>query len=388
MNGMVYLDNSATTRPDPEVIAVMNEVLQNIYGNPSSLHGLGVKAERLLEKARGHVAQVLGVKEGEIFFTSGGTEANNLAIKGVAWQYEGRGRHIITTEVEHPSVYQVCEQLGERDWDITVLPVDRLGRVSPDQVEEAITEKTVLVTVMHVNNEVGTIQPIEEIGKRLAKYKKVLFHVDAVQSLGKVPLFPREWGVDLLSLSGHKFHGPKGVGCLYIRKGVTLSPLIAGGGQEGGVRSGTQNMPGIAGFAKAALLAEQRQSQLVSRLSKWKAWLIEQVTRSLDGVVVGGDISSTGGAPHIISFAFPGLKAEVIVHALEQEGIYVSSKSACSSKKEQPSRILSAMGYDEQTALGAIRISMGWETTEADVRKCAQALIKVVPNLQQIMKVR
>lgn len=385
---MVYLDNSATTKPDPEVISVINEVMQHIYGNPSSLHGLGAKAERLLERARGHVAQVLGVNEGEIFFTSGGTEANNIAIKGVAWQYEGRGRHIITTEVEHASVYQVCEQLGDRGWQITVLPVDRLGRVSPEEIEAAITDKTVLVSIMHVNNEVGTIQPIAEIGKRLAKYKKVLFHVDAVQSLGRVSLFPREWGVDLLSLSGHKFHGPKGVGCLYIKQGITLSPLIAGGGQEGGLRSGTQNVPGIAGLAKAVLLAKQRQPELIARLSQWKAWLIEQVTRSLKGVVVGGDISPTGGAPHIISLAFPGLKAEVVVHALEQEGIYISSKSACSSKREQPSRILSAMGYDEQTALGAIRISMGWETTEEDVRKCAQALIKVVPNLQQIMKVR
>lgn len=385
---MVYLDNGATTRPDPEVLAVMNDVLQNIYGNPSSLHGLGAKAERLLEKARQAVASTLGVNGREVIFTSGGTEANNTAIKGVALQHQGRGRHLVTTEVEHASVYQVFEQLREMGWRVTVIPVDRQGRVCPEKVEDAVTEETVLVSIMHVNNEVGTIQPIAEIGRRLAKYPKLFFHVDAIQSLGKVPLLPREWGVDLLTLSAHKFHGPKGVGCLYIKKGLALSPLIVGGGQEEGLRSGTQNMPGIAGLAKAALLAQQRHKELAARLFRWKTWLIQKVTTTLDDVVVCGDPSAQGGAPHIISLAFPGLKSEVIVHALEEEGVFVSSKSACSSKKEQPSRVLSAMGLDEETALGAIRISMGWETTEQEIEQCYQALVRVIPNLQRIMKVR
>lgn len=385
---MVYLDNGATTRPDPEVLAVMNDVLQNIYGNPSSLHGLGAKAERLLEKARQAVASTLGVNGREVIFTSGGTEANNTAIKGVALQHQGRGRHLVTTEVEHASVYQVFEQLREMGWRVTVIPVDRQGRVCPEKVEDAVTEETVLVSIMHVNNEVGTIQPIAEIGRRLSKYPKLFFHVDAIQSLGKVPLLPREWGVDLLTLSAHKFHGPKGVGCLYIKKGLALSPLIVGGGQEEGLRSGTQNMPGIAGLAKAALLAQQRHKELAARLFRWKTWLIQKVTTTLDDVVVCGDPSAQGGAPHIISLAFPGLKSEVIVHALEEEGVFVSSKSACSSKKEQPSRVLSAMGLDEETALGAIRISMGWETTEQEIEQCYQALVRVIPNLQRIMKVR
>lgn len=385
---MVYLDNGATTRPDPEVLAVMYDVLQNIYGNPSSLHGLGAKAERLLEKARQAVASTLGVNGREVIFTSGGTEANNTAIKGVALQHQGRGRHLVTTEVEHASVYQVFEQLREMGWRVTVIPVDRQGRVCPEKVEDAVTEETVLVSIMHVNNEVGTIQPIAEIGRRLAKYPKLFFHVDAIQSLGKVPLLPREWGVDLLTLSAHKFHGPKGVGCLYIKKGLALSPLIVGGGQEEGLRSGTQNMPGIAGLAKAALLAQQRHKELAARLFRWKTWLIQKVTTTLDDVVVCGDPSAQGGAPHITSLAFPGLKSEVIVHALEEEGVFVSSKSACSSKKEQPSRVLSAMGLDEETALGAIRISMGWETTEQEIEQCYQALVRVIPNLQRIMKVR
>ena len=294
---MVYLDNGATTRPDPEVLAVMNDVLQNIYGNPSSLHGLGAMAERLLEKARQAVASTLGVNGREVIFTSGGTEANNTAIKGVALQHQGRGRHLVTTEVEHASVYQVFEQLREMGWRVTVIPVDRQGRVCPEKVEDAVTEETVLVSIMHVNNEVGTIQPIAEIGRRLAKYPKLFFHVDAIQSLGKVPLLPREWGVDLLTLSAHKFHGPKGVGCLYIKRGLALSPLIVGGGQEEGLRSGTQNMPGIAGLAKAALLAQQRHKELAARLFRWKTWLIQKVTTTLDDVVVCGDPSAQGGAP-------------------------------------------------------------------------------------------
>ncbi|WP_419179834.1 cysteine desulfurase family protein [Polycladomyces zharkentensis] len=382
---MAYLDNSATTRTDDQVVRVMVEVMNNIYGNPASLHGLGAKAERLVTQAREATARTLGVSPGEIVFTSGGTEGNNTAIKGVAFQYRDRGRHLITTRVEHPSVYGVCKQLEEWGWRVTYLPVDAYGRVRPEDVETAITDETVLVSVMHVNNEVGTIQPIAEIGALLKRHPKVLFHVDAVQSFGKMEVRPKEWGVDLMTLSGHKFHGPKGVGCLYVREGVSLAPLLTGGGQEGGLRSGTHNVPGIAGFAKAALLAKERQPEAVRRWSRWKADLIEQVMSRVEGVRVNGDPSHEGGAPHIVSFSFPGLRSEVIVHALEEENVFVSSKSACSSKGEKPSRILLAMGLDPTAAVGSIRISMGYHTTEEEVERCARALCQVIPRLQKIM---
>ncbi len=384
---MVYLDNSATTRTDPEVIRVMADVMEKVYGNPSSLHGVGDKAHRLIGEAREAVARTLGVQPREIVFTSGGTESNNLAIKGVAERFRNRGRHLITTEVEHPSVYQAFRQLEERGWRVTYLPVDRLGRVSEEDVEKALTEDTVLVSVMHVNNEVGTIQPVEAIGRVLRSRPKVIFHVDAVQAFGKVELDPVRWGVDLLSISGHKFHGPKGVGALYIREGLRLTPLLAGGGQEGGLRSGTENVPGIAGLAKAAILAQQRR-ETVRQWQRWKEELIQAVTSRLEGVVVNGDTTTEGGAPHILSLSFPGLKSEVIVHALEQEKVFVSSKSACSSKKETPSRVLTAMGLDDRTAIGSIRISMGYDTVESDIRQCAQALIRVIPELQRVMKGR
>ncbi len=384
---MVYLDNSATTRTDPEVIRVMADVMEKVYGNPSSLHGIGDKAHRLIGEAREAVARTLGVQPREIVFTSGGTESNNLAIKGVAEQFRNRGRHLITTEVEHPSVYQAFRQLEERGWRVTYLPVDRLGRVSEEDVEKALTEDTVLVSVMHVNNEVGTIQPVEAIGRVLRSRPKVIFHVDAVQAFGKVELDPVRWGVDLLSISGHKFHGPKGVGALYIREGLRLSPLLAGGEQEGGLRSGTENVPGIAGLAKASILAQQRR-ETARQWQRWKEELIQAVTSRLEGVVVNGDTTSKGGAPHILSLSFPGLKSEVIVHALEQEKVFVSSKSACSSKKETPSRVLTAMGLDDRTAIGSIRISMGYDTVESDIRQCAQALIRVIPELQRVMKGR
>ncbi|MFC4076646.1 cysteine desulfurase family protein [Salinithrix halophila] len=384
---MIYMDNSATTRPDPEVIRVMSEVMENVYGNPSSLHGLGGKAERLVKQARQATAKVLGVSPRSLVFTSGGTESNNMAIKGVALQFQNRGRHLITTQVEHASVHQVYEQLEREGWRVTRLPVDEKGRVQPEDVERSLTNGTVLVSVMHVNNETGTIQPIPEIGRLLAGHPKVLFHVDAVQSFGKMDVRPQEWGVDLMSFSGHKFHGPKGTGCLYIREGVRLSPLLSGGGQEEGFRSGTQNVPGIAGFAKAAVLAAGRRKQRLPLFQQWKRELIQLCKEGLTNVRINGDISDAGGAPFILSLSFPGLKSEVMVHALEEEGVVVSSQSACSSKGEKASRILTAMGIDAITAVGTIRLSMGHQTTEDDVHRTAEIFRRVIPRLQQVMKV-
>jgi cysteine desulfurase len=383
---VIYLDNSATTRTHPEVVSVMADVMKNVFGNPSSLHGLGAKAERLVDQARKVIARQLSCSPGEIFFTSGGTESNNLAIQGTADRYRERGRHLITTEVEHPSVYDAFRLLEQKGWKVTFLPVDKTGRVHPDDVERAITDETVLVSVMHVNNETGAVQPIEEIGQRLKKYPRVLFHVDAVQSFGKIPLIPGKCRVDLMSASGHKLHGPKGIGFLYIRKGLSISPLLKGGGQEQGIRSGTENVPGIAGLAKAALLAEGKRDLFLEQCRRWKQDFLRQIIAGIPGVIVNGDPDRD--APYIVSLSFPGLKSEVIVHALEEEGVFVSSKSACSSKKEVPSRVLKAMGRTDEEALGGIRVSMGLETTEEDVRRAAEAIIRVVPPLQQVMKVR
>jgi cysteine desulfurase len=385
---VIYLDNSATTKTHPEVVRVMVDVMENVFANPSSLHGLGAKAERLVDQARKVLASILACDPQEILFTSGGTESNNFAIKGVVEAYRGRGRHIITTRVEHPAVYDVCKQLEEKGWRVTYLPVDDKGRVDPDEVERAVTEETVLVSVMHVNNEVGTIQPVEEIGRRLKRFPKVLFHVDAVQSFGKIPLKPVQAGIDLMSISGHKLHGPKGVGCLYVRKSLRLEPLLAGGGQEQGLRSGTHNVPGIAGLAKAAVLAEEQREDFIRRCREWKEAFIHKVEKELPGVLFNGDLSPEGGAPYIISLSFPGLKSEVIVHALEEKGCYVSSKSACSSKLQTPSRVLKAMGRTDEEALGSIRVSMGMDTTREEVERCADLLIQVIPPLQQVMRVR
>lgn len=384
---VIYLDNSATTRMNPAVISVMTDVMNRVFANPSSLHRLGGQAERLVKQARQVVADSLAVLPKEIYFTSGGTESNNLAIKGTALAYHRRGRHMITTKIEHPSVYDVYEQMEKSGWEITYLPVDHYGRVNPVDVKRAMTDKTILVSVMHVNNETGTIQPIEQIGEILKEYPKVFFHVDAVQSFGKQMIHPKQMQIDLLSLSAHKLHGPKGMGALYIREGIQLSPLLIGGGQEAGLRSGTHNVPGIAGLAKAVVLADENRQQHISERQRWKRDFIEAVSQQLTDVRVNGDPSPAGGSPFVINLSFPGLKSEVIVHALEAEECYVSSKSACSSKLEKPSRVLLAMGLKPVEALGSIRISLGYDTKEKDLQKLRELLLHVIPSLQQLIKV-
>lgn len=383
---VVYFDHSATTPIRSEVISVMTDVMQRIYGNPSSLHGLGVQSERLVGQARQVIAQILKCVPQEIVFTSGGTESNNLAIQGITKAYANRGRHLITTQIEHPSVYEVFHHLEKNGWIVTYLPVNEMGIVNPDDVERALTDETVLVSIMHVNNEMGAIQPILEIGKRLKKFPKVLFHVDAVQSFGKIPLAPHQAHVDLMSISSHKLHGPKGVGALYIRKNLLLSPILFGGGQEKGIRSGTENVPGIVGFAKAAQLMNQEQEAFISQTYMWKKELIERLQKALPQMRVNGEIEPQKGASYILNLSFAGLKSEVIVHALEKEEVYVSSKSACSSKKEEPSRVLKAIGLSDEEALGAIRISMGVSNTKEDILHLENAILRVIPELQRVMK--
>lgn len=379
---MIYLDNSATTQPLPDVINVVRDVMDNIYGNPSSLHRLGLEAERLLTQARRIAAEQLGVIDTEIVFTSGGTESNNMAIKGVAWQYRERGRHLITTEIEHASVYQAFQQLEAHGFSVTYLQPDHLGRVSVAQVAEALRDDTILVSIMAVNNEIGTVQPIADVAELLRERKKTLFHVDAVQAFGKVALPPRLAGIDLLSLSGHKFHAPKGSGLLYVRDGVSLQPLHAGGGQENGFRSGTENVPAIVGLAKAMQISRKHEEIYRGQWAKWKQSLIDRLSE-IRGATLNGDLSATGGAPHIISVSFSGVKGEVLLHALEKRGVFVSTKSACSSKRFVPSRVLAACGLSDEQAEGTLRISMGQQT---EAQHVDQAMAAIAHTVRQIRK--
>ncbi|MFI8710481.1 cysteine desulfurase family protein [Brevibacillus brevis] len=380
---MIYLDNSATTRPHPQVIETVRRAMESYYGNPSSLHQKGVEAENVLKQARKVAAQYLGCKESEVIFTSGGTESNNTAIKGVAFQYQNRGKHIITTQVEHPAVYDVCKQLEGLGFAVTYLPVDREGRVSVEAVQKAMRPDTILVSVMHVNNELGTIQPILEIGQWLKQFPKVLFHVDAVQGIGKVPLRIKDSGIDLLSVSAHKFYGPRGVGILYKREGLIIHPLMMGGGQEGGVRSGTENLPAIAGMAKAIRILEELGSVEMIRLQKLNQQLREGIA-TMEGCVVNTPESNT--APHIMNLSVPGVKAEVLLHALEEKGFLISTKSACSSKVNEPSRVLTAIGIERDCALSSLRISLGRENTPDDIQQFLKALEECVSVLRTYIK--
>ncbi len=376
-----YFDYAATTPPHPDVVRTMAEIMEAQYGNPSSIHGYGERAHQLLRRARSGCAAAIDVKPEEIVFTSGATESNNLAIKGAALQYQSRGKHIITTATEHASVYESFVQLQQWGWEVTWLPVDSDGLVSAQQVVDAIRSDTVLVSLMHVNNETGAIHPIAEIGVRLKKEApKVLFHVDGVQGFGKMEAKPAAWGADLYSLSAHKIRGPKGAGLLYVRSGVELTPLLSGGSQEQGLRAGTENVPLLVGMAKAMRLAAERQADFAQRTTILRDRIME-VIDTIPGLVLN---SRKEGAPHIVHFSYPGMKAEVALHTLEQLGVTVSTQSACSSRSAEPSRVLLAMGRDNACAAGGLRISLGDEHTEEDVALLEQALHQMVAQLRPL----
>lgn len=380
---MIYFDNGATTAPYLEVVEAMKSVLQTYYGNPSSLHHLGVESEKILNQSRTLAAKLLGVQPGEILFTSGATESNNMAIKGIAFQYQNRGKHIITTAIEHPAVYDVCKQLEHFGFHVTIVPVNEQGMVDPEDVESAIRPDTILVSVMHVNNEVGSIQPLEEIGSRLKKYPKLFFHVDAVQGYGKLPVDPNRWGADMVSLSAHKFHGPKGTGLLFLRKGIELSPIMVGGGQEGGLRSGTENLAGIVGMVKAMRMAKEQLDSHPKILFDMRNRLWDSLNQ-WEGCSMN---TPREGAPHIVNISLPGLKSEVLLHALEDKKIFVSTKSACSSKLDRPSRVLMAMNAGEAKAKSSLRISLSYMNTMAEVEQFLTIFYEVVPQLKQMLKV-
>jgi cysteine desulfurase len=382
---MIYFDNSATTKPYKEVLETFLKVNEEYFANPSSIHALGGRVETLVSKSRKQIASLLNIKETEVFFTSGGTESNNLALKGAALQYRNRGRHIITSAIEHPSIIETCEQLRELGFDITYLPVDSHGVVNVRDVVDAIKEETILVSIMHVNNEVGSIQPIEQIGKALKPYPKVIFHVDHIQGIGKVHLDFHESGIDLCSISGHKIHGLKGTGMLYIKEGLEISPLLSGGEQERKIRSGTENTGGIVSFAKALRLHFEKSSKELSKIRSLNTYLRGKLS-DIEGITIHSPAEKA--APHIVNFSVHDIRGEIFVHALEDFNIFVSTTSACSSKKNIPSRTLQGMGVNESLLDTSVRVSFSFENTTEEVDRLCNAIIQVKKNLEETTRRR
>ena len=381
----IYMDHAATTPLAPEVLEAMMPYFGDVYGNPSSLHRQGREALAALDEARRTVATILGAAEDEIVFTSGGTESDNLALRGVALASRERGDHIIVSSVEHEAVLRTAHQLAEHfGFRVTELPVDRYGRVDPADVEAAITERTVLISVMTANNEVGTLQPIPEIAE-VARRHGVPFHTDAVQAAGCMDLNVDRLGVDLLSLSAHKFYGPKGVGILYVRRGTPLLPVQTGGPHEEQRRAGTENVPGIVGAASALRLAHEHQAEEVPRLQALRDRLIEGVLDAIPDAMLTGH--PTERLPHNASFVIPGIEADALLIALDLKGIGAASGSACTSGAVEPSHVLMAMGVPHDVAVGSLRLTLGRSNTEEHVDYLLQVLPEVVQRLRSITAV-
>lgn len=379
---MIYFDNAATTRVFPEVLEAMQEAMEVTYGNPSAKHIKGMEAENKIKEAQEVIAKTLRAKSKEIFFTSGGTESNNTAILGTAMANRRKGMHIITTKIEHASVYEPMYHLEDLGFEITYLDVDSSGIINLDQLNDAIREDTILVSCMMVNNEIGTIEPIAEIGKLIKeKNPDTIFHVDAIQAYAKIPIVPKNMGIDLLSMSGHKIHGPKGVGFIYIKEGTKISPIIFGGGQQKGMRSGTENVPGIVGLSVACKKMIGDQYENAEKIRQVKEYFQERI-REIEGIK-----DNSGQAPHVASISFQKLRSEVLLHALEDKGIYVSSGSACSSNKKQAvSGTLNAIGLGDEWKDGTLRFSFSIENTKEEVDETIEALKELVPMLRRFVR--
>lgn len=383
----VYLDNSATTRVFQDVAELMKKMMCEDYGNPSSLHRKGVQAESHLRYAKETLAGILKVNEKELFFTSGGTESDNLALIGCALANQRRGKHLITTQIEHPAVLQTMKYLESLGFRVTYLPVDATGRIRLEDLRRSMSSDTILVSVMHTNNEVGSLQPIAEAGTLIKRMNpNTLFHVDAVQGFGKARIYPRRMNIDLLSASGHKIHGPKGVGLLYVGDKVKIQPINFGGGQQLNLRSGTENVPGIAGMARAAEILYQHLEEDVNQLYRCKRYFVEGLQR-LEGVKVNGLLPDgscgEGTAPHVVSVSFAGVRSEVLLHTLEDAGIYVSAGSACSAHKPQPSATLKAIGVEKALLESTIRFSFSVFTTLEELDYTLKVLYDKIPVLRK-----
>ncbi|MBR1674298.1 MAG: cysteine desulfurase [Eubacterium sp.] len=377
----IYFDNSATTKVYPAVKDIMIKVMEEDYGNPSSLHMKGVEAERYIKKAAEVVSKTLRCKPEELIFTSGGTESNNLALIGTALAKNRLGKHIISTTIEHASVSATLEFLKSQGFEVTLIGTDEHGIVDPEEVAKAVREDTILVSCMMVNNEVGAIEPVAEISAAVKKINPDIYmHVDAIQAYGKIPVFPAKLGADLVSVSGHKIHGPKGSGALYVKKGILIRPIIYGGGQGNGMRSGTENVPAIAGFGAAAEESFRDFDKKIEHIKEVKEYLVEKLT-SLPEVY-----NNSGDAPHIASFSFVGVRSEVMLHSLEDRGIYTSSGSACSSHKRAASNVLTSMGLTKDKLESTLRFSIGEDNTKEQVDSIFEVISELLPMLRQFTR--
>lgn len=377
----IYLDYAATTPTHPDVVSAMQPYFSEIFGNPSSIHSYGQEARAAVESAREQISKLFSAKTEEIVFTSGGTESDNFALIGVAFANEKKGNHIITTPIEHHAITETCEFLKRRGFEISYLPVDKYGAVDPESVKKSITDKTILISVMHANNEIGTIEPIEEIGK-IAKDKGVYFHTDAVQTAGALPIDVNKLNVDFLSSSAHKLYGPKGVGALYIRKGTRMVPFMHGGGQERNRRGSTENVPGIVGFGKAAELAMAEMAERTNHLLPLREKLMKGISEKIGHALLNGH--PTNRLPNNVSFCFEFIEGESMLLNLDMEGIAASTGSACSSATLEPSHVLLSIGRPHEVAHGSIRFTLGRLTTEDDINYVLDVFPKIVEKLRKM----
>ena len=377
----IYMDNAATTAVCPEAVTAMLPCFEQVYGNASSIHSTGRDARKLVEDARHRIAGMLGAKAGEIYFTTGGSESDNWAIKGAAFARRSKGNHIITTQIEHHAVLHTCQWLEKQGFEVTYLPVDEYGAVDPADVERAITDKTILISVMAANNEIGTLEPVAEIG-RIAREHKILFHCDAVQAVGAVPVNVDDWNVDMLSLSGHKFHSPKGIGALYIRSGVRIDNFMHGGAQERGRRAGTENVPAIVGMAAALEKAAANMEENAARISRMRDRLIHGILETIPYTRLNGH--PTNRLPGNVNVSILYVEGEALLLRLDLAGIAASSGSACTSGSLDPSHVLLAIGLPHEVAHGSLRFSMSDMNTEEEVDAVLRELPKIVSSLRDM----
>jgi len=378
---MIYLDHSATSPVDPKVFKAMEPYFVDSFGNASTLYSLGREARKVMEENRKMVASLIGANPDEIIFTSGGTESDNIAIKGTAYRLKDKGNHIITSNIEHPAVDETCKYLEKKGFNVTYLSAGEDGIVSVSDLQDAITDETILITIMHANNEIGTIQPINEIGE-IAREHKIIFHTDAVQSVGKIPVDVNQLNVDMLSLSAHKLYGPKGIGALYVKRGVRLEPILHGGGHEKGIRPGTENVAGIVGLGKACQIAKENLEETEQYVTYIRDEIIEKVLSEVEQSYLNGH--STKRLPNNINFRFKSIEGESLVLHLDAKGIASSTGSACSSKKLEPSHVLLALGLEEVDAHGSLRLTLGKENKKEEIDYIVKSIKDAVETLRKL----